>query len=172
MKTSIFLTNLGKYNEGELVGEWIDLPIEDDELQEVLKRIGIDDDQYEEYFITDYESDVLKIDEYSNIQSLNEQLEEIQDLCDDHGEELIETMLGEYNNIEDVKHELNNKNCSIREARSYEDLSEGLMEEWGLFEDVPENLRGYIDTARWLKDIESNDGNVVYIGQDQYLLVI
>ena len=27
-----FITNLGKYNEGELIGEWIDFPIDEDAL--------------------------------------------------------------------------------------------------------------------------------------------
>lgn len=58
----IYLTNLGKYNEGELVGEWVDLPIEKENLQEVFKRIGIDGKQYEEYFITDYECDFYEIE--------------------------------------------------------------------------------------------------------------
>ena len=37
----IFLTNLGKYNEGELVGEWVALPTTKENLSQVMKRIGI-----------------------------------------------------------------------------------------------------------------------------------
>ena len=48
---NIYLTNLGKYNEGELVGEWVQLPISNEELQKVFERIGINE-VYEEYFIT------------------------------------------------------------------------------------------------------------------------
>ena len=56
-----FITNLGKYNEGELVGEWVKFPTTAEELKEVFKRIGIgqkDDfgQPYEEWFITDYEA--------------------------------------------------------------------------------------------------------------------
>ena len=36
-----FITNLGKYNEGELVGEWVKFPTTPEEMQEVFKRIGI-----------------------------------------------------------------------------------------------------------------------------------
>ena len=51
-----FITNLGKYNEGELVGEWVKFPTTAEELKEVFKRIGIgqkDDfgNPYEEWFI-------------------------------------------------------------------------------------------------------------------------
>ena len=36
-----FITNLGKYNEGVLVGEWAKFPTTAEELQKVFERIGI-----------------------------------------------------------------------------------------------------------------------------------
>ena len=54
----IFITNLGKYCEGYLVGKWVKLPISDDKLDEVLKQIGINE-YYEEYFISDCENDII-----------------------------------------------------------------------------------------------------------------
>ena len=36
-----FVTNLGKYNEGELVGEWVQFPTTEDKMKEVFERIGI-----------------------------------------------------------------------------------------------------------------------------------
>ena len=55
-----FITNLGKYNEGELVGEWVAFPTDRESLQEVFKRIGIGSENelgtvYEEIFISDYD---------------------------------------------------------------------------------------------------------------------
>ena len=47
----VYIANLGKYNEGELVGAWFEPPIDFDEVKE---RIGLND-QYEEYAIHDYE---------------------------------------------------------------------------------------------------------------------
>lgn len=35
-----FITNLGKYNEGYLIGEWIDFPITDEDLAAALESIG------------------------------------------------------------------------------------------------------------------------------------
>ena len=51
---SAFITNLGKYNEGYLIGEWVKFPVTNEELQAVFQRIGINR-RYEEWFITDYE---------------------------------------------------------------------------------------------------------------------
>jgi len=75
-----FITNLGKYNEGELVGEWVKFPTTAEELKEVFKRIWIGQKNdfgqpYEEWFITDYDcyGDGLysKLGEYENLDELN-----------------------------------------------------------------------------------------------------
>ena len=47
----VYIANLGKYNEGELVGAWFEPPIDMDEVRE---RIGLNE-QYEEYAIHDFE---------------------------------------------------------------------------------------------------------------------
>lgn len=71
----IYLTNLGKYNEGYLIGEWIDLPISNEELQKVLDRIGINE-EYEEYFITDYEDDCMVYCDCNDMTDVAEQYAE------------------------------------------------------------------------------------------------
>ena len=47
----VYIANLGKYNEGELVGAWFTPPVDYDEMAE---RIGLNGN-YEEYAIHDYE---------------------------------------------------------------------------------------------------------------------
>ena len=51
-----YVTNLGKYNEGELVGEYLKFPTRPEEVLALLKRIGIDGVRYEEIFITDFDA--------------------------------------------------------------------------------------------------------------------
>ena len=78
-----FVTNLGKYNEGQLVGEWVKFPTTAEEMQEVFKRIGINA-EYEEIFITDYDVDIPrlyeKLGEYENLDTLNYLASRIQEL--------------------------------------------------------------------------------------------
>jgi len=77
---NVAVTNLGRYNEGYLIFEWLKLPATEEEIQECFKKIGLNE-QYEEYFITDYESDVgLKCSEYSNLEELNEMVQELEDV--------------------------------------------------------------------------------------------
>lgn len=75
-----YVTNLGMYNEGMLVGEWVTFPVTNEELQDVYKRIkiGTEDEfgcPYEEIFITDYECDIDgitdELGEYMNLEALN-----------------------------------------------------------------------------------------------------
>ena len=67
----VYVANLGKYNEGELVGDWFEPPIDYDEMAE---RIGLNE-FYEEYAIHDYELP-FEIDEYTPIEEVK-----------DHGDE-------------------------------------------------------------------------------------
>nr|DAP26921.1 MAG TPA: antirestriction protein [Caudoviricetes sp.] len=77
---AVYVTNLGKYNEGMLVGEWVHLPTTAKEMKEVFERIGIGqkDDfgcPYEEWFITDYDCYVTGLcrwlGKYENLDELN-----------------------------------------------------------------------------------------------------
>lgn len=87
IKFSAFITNLGKYNEGELVGEWVEFPIDEDEFNNILSRIGISP-EYEEWFVTDYDCsldgfDWRELGEYPSYEQLQEfglLLEEIDDV--------------------------------------------------------------------------------------------
>lgn len=77
---SAFVANLGKYNEGELVGEWVRFPVGQEEMEEVLDRIGIGESDpfgniYDELFITDMTTNVPQVGDllthYENIEKLN-----------------------------------------------------------------------------------------------------
>lgn len=99
----VYITNLGKYNEGYLIGKWVELPASDEKIEEVLKEIGINE-EYEEYFITDYECDMdgIEINEYSSIDELNRTAEIINELDEDE--------------IKICSAIMENENCSIEEA--------------------------------------------------------
>ena len=55
----VYITNLGKYAEGQIVGETLKFPATTEEVQSLLKNIGVDGVRYEEFFITAFDGDVM-----------------------------------------------------------------------------------------------------------------
>lgn len=79
MIIKIYVANLAKYNEGILKGEWIALPTDRDELQEVINNIlGAD----KEYAVHDYEAP-FEVREYEDIFALNDLAQDLEDVCED-----------------------------------------------------------------------------------------
>jgi hypothetical protein len=81
-----FVANLGKYNEGDLCGEYLKLPATKEDVQALLSRIGVDGVLYRGFFITDYETDIdglhgrlskhASLDELNYLASLLEEMDE------------------------------------------------------------------------------------------------
>ena len=63
----IYVANLAKYNNGILEGQWLELPMCEYELSDILDGMG-------DYAIHDYEAD-FQINEYSDIHKLNKFLQ-------------------------------------------------------------------------------------------------
>ena len=165
----IYLTNLGKYNEGHLIGEWVDLPISNEELQKVLDRIGINE-EYEEYFITDSETDLegIEIGEYSNLETLNEMAETLESLDDDE-KEVVDAIMSEGYSLEEALEKKDD--CIVYcDCSDMEDVAREYAEQTGLLESIPENLRSYFDYEAYGRDMSfegtfvfTNNGNCVQI---------
>ena len=164
----IYLTNLGKYNEGELVGKWVDLPTTNG-FEEHLEEIGINE-EYEEWFITDYETDIagLTIGEYDNIEELDELAETLEDL-QDYDREVIEALISEGYCLEDALEKKDD--CVVYyNCNDMTDVAEQYVEETGLLDSIPENLRYYFDFEAYGRDmgiegtfVFTNNGNCVQI---------
>lgn len=79
MEIKIAVTNLGLYNEGELLYKWVTLPLDEQEIEETFQEIKVDGVNYEEHFISDYEAP-FEISESASILKLNEIAEALQDI--------------------------------------------------------------------------------------------
>jgi len=87
-----YITNLGKYAEGRFVGETLKFPATTEEVQSLLKNIGVDGVRYEEFFITAFDGDVMGLydylTEYENLDELNHLAHLISELDSDEIETL------------------------------------------------------------------------------------
>ena len=150
---NIYLTNLGKYNEGELIGEWVELPISNEELQEVFKRIGINE-EYEEYFITDYECDFYEVGEYENIDTLNEIAERLDELNETESK-IVKAMMSECGyTLDEAIEKVNNGDYMIySDCNDMTDVAYQVVENCGYLNNVPETVSRYFDYESFGRDL-------------------
>jgi hypothetical protein len=148
-----YITNLGKYNEGRLVGETLKFPATTEEVQALLKRIGVDGVRYEEIFITSFDGDVLglydHLGEYESIDELNHLAHVLSDL-DQSDIEKFEAVIdsGEYTgSVHDLINLVQNLDCYdfYPGIDSEEALGRVYIEEMEML-DVPDDVLPYSPT--------------------------
>lgn len=165
-----FITNLGKYNEGELVGEWVKFPTTHEELQKVFERIGIgsEDDfghPYEEWFITDYDCYVGnlydKLGEYENLDELNYLASKLDDMDRDEYNQFLAAMevSDHTGSIQDLINLTEDLDCYdvYPDIEDHDDLGRYYIDELEAM-DVPDHLRNYIDYEAYGRDIALSEG--------------
>lgn len=155
----VFITNLGKYNEGELVGKWLSLPCED--VEEELASIGVSDEPdengnyYDEYFITDYENDYgYKVEEYENLEELNDMADRLENLDEDE-KEVISAFIEYGNDLEEALEKLENGDYIVwGGCTDMTDVAMAYAEETGLLDSIPESLQYYFDYEAFGRDMD------------------
>lgn len=139
----VYVGNLGAYNRGLLIGKWIELPMENEELKKAIKTILSPID--EEYAIFDSECNYFKISEYDNIFRINEKAEILEELDEYELKEFkaISEYIPDFNEAIDI---LKSKNYTyLSDVSTEKELGEYVVNN-GLFGiSIPEPLISYID---------------------------
>ena len=164
-----FITNLGKYNEGELVGEWVKFPTTAEEMKEVFKRIGIgqkDDfgNPYEEWFITDYDCYVdglySKLGEYESLDELNYLASKLEEMSDSEYAQFQAGMeIGDHcGSLQEIINLTENLDCYevYPHIADYDDLGRYYIDELEVMQ-VPEHLQNYIDYEAYGRDVAMDE---------------
>ena len=164
-----FITNLGKYNEGELVGEWVKFPTTAEELKEVFKRIGIgqkDDfgNPYEEWFITDYDCYVdglySKLGEYENLDELNYLASKLDEMSESEYAQFQAGMeMGDHcGSLQEIINLTENLDCYevYPHIADYDDLGRYYIDELEVMQ-IPEHLQNYIDYEAYGRDVAMDE---------------
>lgn len=161
---NIYYTNLGLYNEGMLSGEWLSLPATDEEIQAVMDRTGYDE-RHEEYFITDYETDVngLTVGEYESLEELNK----LAELIEDDPEVVEALMYFGYTTAEEIAEHMDD--VIYIDADDNYDIGYYYAIECGCL-DIPDNIQNYFDFEAYGRDI-TLDGNFYFANKGCYELV-
>ena len=160
-----YITNLGKYAEGQLVGETLKFPATTEEVQSLLKNIGVDGVRYEEFFITAFDGDVMGLydylTEYENLDELNHLAHLISELDSDE----IETLEAALNkgdhtsSVADIINLVHNLDCYDLHPGVTDDEALGriYVEDMELL-DVPDDVLPYFDFEAYGRDVRINEG--------------
>jgi len=145
----VYIANLGKYNEGELVGAWFSPPVDWDEVKE---RIGLND-EYEEYAIHDYELP-FEIEEYTPIEEINRLCSLAEELEGTPIEaEMKEIQKAFFSSFEEMVEHKDDIIC-YSDCDDMEDVARYFIEETGVLGEVPASLQNYIDYEAYGRDLE------------------
>ena len=160
----IYLTDLQAYNEGNLVGKWIQLPLTEFELSQAISEVLTegeticDSEDHEEIFITDYESD-YSIEEYDNVYKLNELAEAISEFSEYDLLKFRYLVYESINQDEILKNGLDTYDVDIYDYSnntSFTDTFELLAQDFineGMFGEIPKSLEYYIDYSAIARDL-------------------
>ena len=171
---NIYLNTWGNYNEhGAEFGEWVRLPMDEDELQEKMNAIAEVMEKHgvnaEEWFINDYEwtgdFSPREIGEHENIFELNDFVKALDDLSfseQDIYKAACEVWGAKYVDIDDI----DGGYRLYEEIHTDHDLGWYWVEESGCY-DLSDlgNLRNYIDYESFGRDIRfESDGGFSSLG--------
>lgn len=157
-----YITNLGKYNEGELVGETLKFPTSPQAVQALLKNIGVDGIRYEEFFITSFDGDVLGLydylGEYENLDELNHLACLLSEL-DQSEIEKFEAVLhtgAHTSSVADIINLAQNLDCFefYPDIENEDDLGRYCAEDLP----IPAELKDYFDYEAYGRDVSINEG--------------
>jgi len=160
-----FITNLGKYNDGELRGDWLTLPATSEDLQKLFAKIGVDGVVYEEFFITDYETEIGGLrdgfGEYESIDELNYFAELLSEL-NDNDLKKFEAAVELGDDAGSVKALINlsqNLDCYdfLPGVDDEKDLGYCLIDDYGMLE-LPDHISNYFDYEAFGRDYAMNEG--------------
>lgn len=150
----LYIANLGKYVEGELVGAWIQLPFEEDEFKEFLEeKVGINE-EYEEYAIHDTDNMPFEVGEYDNVMEVNEQYKEYEEATNYYNEDIVDTIIGYYAFDEGMQIVNNEEFIYWNDCFDMKDVAYEIVEEYGIDKD---DMLTYFDYDKFIRDLEYDD---------------
>ena len=157
----VYITDLEAYNNGHLVGAWYQLPMDENLLAESIENVlqegrDICEDTHfhEEYFITDFECDYMKIGEYDNLSKLNEIAEAMEEI-DEDGVKAI-NFLVENHLVKDIFEAIESYEDSVRiyEDSTMEDIAYDYVNDCYNLDELAPLIANNIDYEKIGRDLE------------------
>jgi len=176
MSIRVYITDLSAYNQGFLIGEWIELGIDEDELSKSIKRIlkmgeeaCKDGSIHEEYFLTDWEGEeFFQVGEYTNVYELNREVARFNELNLYDGQKRCVSFLLSNNIVSNLGEALEKyEECLFYEDMTFLDLAYEIVDEQGVLDGLSQFVSNYFDYEKFASDLPLDgytamDGDIFY----------
>lgn len=145
---AVYIANLGKYNEGELVGAWFRFPLNEEEIAE---RIGLNA-EYEEYAVHDTDNFPMEVSEYTSIEELNRMYDTINELPAEVLDNL-NAFVSHFGSLEALEDGIDRVIC-YSGCDTMEDVATYCVYELNTLGEIPPAFHNYIDCEAYGRDLE------------------
>ncbi len=170
----VYITDLSAYNKGFLIGEWVELGIDEDELSQTIREIlkmgeeACKDENHDEYFLTDWDEEFFEVGEYTNMYELNKEVARFNELdLDDSSKKCVNFLMSEniVSNLDEALEKY--EEVQIFEDINFLDLSYQIVDEQFNFDELPQFVSNYFDYEKFASDLELDnytaiDGDIFY----------
>lgn len=165
MEFSVYIANLGKYNAGVLASAWLSFPATTEQVQSVLREIGVDGLRYEETIILEYSIGIKglagRLGEFVPIDELNYLASRITELTPEERSKFTAAVShGEYgDSMQGLINLTYNLGCYefFPDVRTEEEYGRWLVDHRREFR-LPEKARFYFDYESYGEDTCINEG--------------
>lgn len=162
MEVRGYVANLGRYNEGQLIGEWVTFPVDEDEWNETLERIGISDEPdengriYEEFFFADWDCWCdFGFGEYEDVDHINE-IAESTDNLNSFEEEALESMIDYSFDPEEALDKIADGDVLFYfDCDTMEDVAYEVVAQTGMLAGVDDTIARYFDYEQYGRDLDA-----------------
>lgn len=149
----VYLVNLSRYASGMDSGEWFKLPLNSENVAEVLGLNGIES----EYAVHDTDGVPIHIDEYTTIEEINRMYELMTELPEYMLSNLNE-FVGIYGTLQETVEAFENERIGYYSGITDEvELAYYLIDECGVLGEIPEALSMYINYEAFARDYAINN---------------
>ena len=153
IEVRIYIADLAAYNNAQMRGEWVTLPISEEELDDIVYKYT--NEGCGDYEILDYEGPFQK-DASSDPWELNRWAATLSNLPTLHelDEDVIYAVLQDFTNPAEALAILSDPNrFRVYRARTMGEVAYDFLASHGLLSSLPEELRGYFDFEKYGDDL-------------------
>lgn len=145
----IYIADLAAYNDGELVGAWID-PLNDAEVDEAIARFSHNGQS--DWAIHDFEAP-FRIDEHDDVREVADWARTLEEALETYPPEVIEAVFDVLDRDDGLNALKEDAVIVYEDCDTMTDVAHAEIEDMGLMRELPELVQSYFDFDAFGRDL-------------------